>query len=341
MRNTVVFKINPEKPDLRKIKIAAKAIKQGKIVAFPTETVYGLGANIFNSQAVLKIFEVKKRPLKDPLIVHIGDKKDVFNLAKKIPEEAMMLINKFWPGPLTVVLEKSDIVLNIITAGLDTVAIRMPKNLIALNLIKFAKTPICAPSANIFGRPSPTCAKHVLDDLGKKVDIVIDGGRTNIGLESTVIDMTRKPFRILRPGGITTEEISKLLGKVKLHTNKSKIIRSPGMLRHHYSPEANLILVEKKNGQISKIKRLALNFKKQGKHVGIMVTSENQNKFEGFKTKTIGSINDLRTCAFNLFSILRSFDKEKVDVIIAEGIKPQGFGLTIMDRLRKAANLIL
>ena len=338
MRNNVIFKINPEKIDSKKIKIAARSIRQGKLVAFPTETVYGLGSDVFNARAVLKIFKIKGRPGNDPLIVHISEKETLFNLAKEIPEEAMKLIDEFWPGPLTVVLKKSNIVPDIVTAGLDTVAIRMPKNSIALNLIKFAGTPVAAPSANLFGRPSPTCAQHVIDDLTGKVDIILDGGRTEIGLESTVVDMTRRPFRILRPGGITMKEIRRLLGKVELNSDESDIIRSPGVLPHHYSPKAKLLLVEKGNGQINEMKRLALNFKKQGKNIGIMVTSENQNKFNGFKIQVIGSINDSRTCAFNLFSILRSFDKEKVDVIIAEGIGLRGLGLTIMDRLRKASN---
>lgn len=334
---SIIFKINPKKPDLKKIKIAAQAIRQGKLVAFPTETVYGLGADALNSQAVSKIFEAKGRPYNVPLIVHIGEKKELFNLAKEIPLETSKLIKKFWPGPLTLVLKKSNIVPDIVTAGLDTVAIRMPKNSIALNLIKFARTPIAAPSANLFGRPSPTCAQHVIDDLAGKVNVVLDGGKTEIGVESTVVDMTCKPFRILRPGGVTREKLREVLDEVIINSNKSKTIRSPGMLLRHYSPKAKLILVEKKNGQIEEMKRLALKFKNRGKDVGIMTTSKNQNKFNGFKIKIMGSSDNLKTCAINLFSILRSFDREKVDVIIAEGMKTHGFGLTIMDRLRKAA----
>ncbi|MBA3065347.1 threonylcarbamoyl-AMP synthase, partial [bacterium] len=210
-------------------------------------------------------------------------------------------------------------------------------NLIALNLIKCAGVPIAAPSANLFGRPSPTCAAHVIDDLEGKIDMVLDGGVTEIGVESTVVDLTRRPFRILRPGGITTEELENVMGEIEINSAKDKIICSPGMLTHHYSPKAELILVERKNGQIKEMKRLALKFKKQGKKVGIMATSENQSKFNGFKIKNMGSSKDLKTCAINLFSVLRNFDKEKIDYIIAEGIEPQGLGLTIMDRLRRAA----
>jgi len=337
MKNSIIFKINPKKPDLKKIKIAAQTIKEGKLVAFPTETVYGLGTDALNPDAVSKIFKIKKRPYNDPLIVHISDKKDLYRLVREFPEEVKILVNKFWPGPLTLVMKKSNIVPDIVTAGLDTVAIRMPKNQIALSLIKFAETPISAPSANLFGKSSSTCAQHVIDDLNGKIDIILDGGKTDIGLESTIIDTVHRPFRILRSGGITIEEIERLIGRVKLDSNYSDIIYSPGMLKHHYSPKAKLILVERNKCQIEKMKKLASKYKKQGKKIGILVTSENKNKFNGFKTKIMGSVNNLRVCANNLFSILRDFDKEKVDIIITEGINSKGLGLTIMDRLRKAA----
>ncbi|MFN3966138.1 MAG: L-threonylcarbamoyladenylate synthase [Endomicrobiia bacterium] len=338
MNKIYILKINSEKPDIKKIKIASEAIKKGKLVAFPTETVYGLGTNAFNPEAVSKIFEVKGRPFNDPLIVHIAEKNYIFKLAKEIPEEAIKLIDKFWPGPLTLVLKKSKIVPDIVTAGLETVAIRMPKNKIALSLIKYARTPIVAPSANIFGKPSPTCAKHVVNDLDGKVDIILDGGKTEIGVESTVIDMTQKPFRILRPGGVTVEEIEKLLHKVEIKSKKCSLILSPGMLKHHYSPEAKLLLFEKNKRQISKMKKLALKLEKQGKKVGILTTLENKNKFNGLNIKILGSIKNLRDCASKLFSVLREFDREKFDIIIAEGIRPVGLGLTIMDRLKKAAD---
>lgn len=236
------------------------------------------------------------------------------------------------------VLKKSGTVPDRVTAGLGTVAVRMPINPIALNLIKYAKTPVVAPSANLFGRPSPTCVQHVLNDLAGKIDVVLDGGVTEIGVESTVVDMTHKPFRILRPGAITVKELKAVLGEIEFNSSESKIILSPGMFSRHYSPKAKLILVEKRNAQIKEMKRLALKFKKQGKNVGIMVTSENQNKFNGFKVKTTGLRNNPMTYAANLFSILRNFDKEETDIIIAEGIKVQGIGLAVMDRLRKAAN---
>ncbi|MBA3051929.1 threonylcarbamoyl-AMP synthase [bacterium] len=333
-----VLKINCRRPALKNIKIAAQSIRKGKLVAFPTETVYGLGADALNAAAVSKIFKAKGRPLNDPLIVHIADKEDIFRLSKDVPGEAAELMKIFWPGPLTLVLKKSGIVPDIVSSGLDTVAVRMPSNPIAFNLIKYALTPVAAPSANLFGRPSPTCAQHVIDDLEGKIDILIDGGKTDIGVESTVIDMTHKPFRVLRPGGISVKELKDALGEIEINSVNDNIICSPGMLKHHYSPQARLLLFERSGEQIKEMRKMALEFKKQGKKVGIMTTSENQKEFRGFKIKAIGSEDDLKTCAFNLFSVLRSFDTEKTDIIIAGGIETTGLGLAVMDRLRRASS---
>lgn len=320
------------------LKIAAKAINDGKLVAFPTETVYGLGSDVFNSRAVSKIFEIKKRPLNDPLIVHIADKASVFDLSKEVSDKAVKLMKKFWPGPLTLVLKKSNIVSDIVTAGLDTVAIRMPENLIALSLIKLAKTPLAAPSANLFGRTSPTCAQHVVDDFSDKIDVIIDGGKCSVGVESTVLDMTEKIPVILRPGGITKEAIEKIIKFVKVNNENNYIIRSPGMMKKHYSPKAKLVLVEKKNGQIEEMKRLASDYIKKNKNVGIMTVVENERSFNNFNVKSIGEESNIRDCAINIFSVMRSFDTEKIDVIIAGAVEEQGIGIAIMDRLRKAAN---
>ena len=336
--NSVVFKINSVRPQYDKIKIAAKAINDGKLVAFPTETVYGLGADALNRRAVSKIFKVKQRPFNDPLIVHVADRDAIFNLSEEVCEEAIKLMKKFWPGPLTLVLKKLDIVPDIVTAGLGTVAIRMPENLIALSLIKESRTPIAAPSANLFGRPSPTCAQDVLDDLPNQIDVILDGGKCRVGVESTVIDMTSSVPTILRLGGISPEELKKVIKTVKIYNKDGTLIRSPGMMKKHYSPQAQLIVVEKKNGQIEEMKRLAATYIKKNKNVGIMTVRENQIKFNGFKVKVMGAGDDLRACAANLFSVLRSFDSEKTDVIIAGAVESQGIGLTIMDRLRKAAN---
>ncbi len=335
LKKTIIFKVNFAHPQLDKIKNAANVIKQGGLVAFPTETVYGLGADGLNAKACSRIFSVKKRPANVPLILHIACKKNLFDLAKKIPREAEDLIDIFWPGPLTLVLPKSRIIPQIVTGGLDTVAIRMPNNSIALKLIKYAQTPIAAPSANLYGGHSPTCAQHVLDDLDGCVDIIIDGGKTSLGIESTVLDLTVKPFKVLRMGGIIEKDLRKILGKVKLADNR-KEIKSPADNFHpSVCSSGKMILVEKTKGQIGEMQELALQFRKSGKKVGVVATKENKNKFNGCVVKVIGSEKDLNTCALNLFSTLRSFSKENVDVLIAQGFKRKDIGLTIMNRLQK------
>lgn len=335
---TKLLRVKPDSPDLDKVKVAAEIIKKGGLVAFPTETVYGLGAAALNPLAVSKIFEVKKRPLNDPLIVHISKKCELFKLAEEIPDKAIKLIDSFWPGPLTLILKKTDLVPEVVTAGLDTVAIRMPANPIALFLITEAQAPIAAPSANLFGRPSPTTAKHVLDDLAGKVDMVIDGGKTNFGVESTVVDLSFEPPCVLRPGAVTVEKLKEVLGQIQIYQNQHGIVRSPGTMPRHYSPKAKLLVIEgKRRAKIKQLRRLAFQFKSKGRRVGIIATEENKDFYREFETKILGSSTDLRSCACNLFSILRSFDEEGIEVIIAEGVKNRGLGLTIMDRLRKAA----
>ena len=335
---TKILKINPQKIDLAKIKLAAEEIKKGNLVAFPTETVYGLGADALNEQAITKIFQAKERPFNDPLITHIADIKELYRLSKQVPPVALKLAKAFWPGPLTLVLKKSELVSNIITAGLDTVAVRMPADNIALSLIREAQTPIVAPSANIFGRTSPTSAQHVEDDLDGKIKMIIDGGKTKVGVESTVLDITVKPIQVLRTGGISMEQLKEIIGQVKISKELEMGFRSPGMLNSHYSPWARLILVEEKEkNQIEKVLKLASEYKAQGFKVGIMIKEENRDKYKGLKVKVIGKGSELNICAANLFSILRSFDKEGFEIIIAEGLEEQGLGLAIMERLRKAA----
>ncbi len=335
---TKTLKINPKKIDLAKIKIAAEEIKKGNLVAFPTETVYGLGADALNESAVEKIFQAKGRPFNDPLIAHIANIKELYRLSKEVTPVALKLAKAFWPGPLTLVLKKSELVSSIITAGLDTVAIRMPEDNIALSLIREAKTPIVAPSANLFGRTSPTTAQHVTDDLDGKIEMIINGGKTKVGVESTVLDITTRPVQVLRAGGISVEKLKKVIGQVKISKELENGFRSPGMLNSHYSPQAKLILVEKMGDtQVEEIRKLASEYKAQGLKVGIMAKEENQNKYNGFEVKVIGKGTELEICAANLFAILRSFDKEGFKIIIAEGLEEQGLGLAIMERLRKAA----
>ena len=336
--NTKILKINPNKIIVSKIEEAADVIKNGNLVAFPTETVYGLGADVFNKKAISKIFKAKKRPFNDPLIVHIADIEELNLLTSQVSQVVLKLAEAFWPGPLTLVVKKSNSVSNLVTSGLDTVAVRMPNNNIALSLIRKSNTPIAAPSANLFGRTSPTEAWHVVDDLGGRIEVIIDGGKTKVGVESTVVDTTSVPVRLLRAGGVTVEQLQSVIGEIKIGEKLKKSFRSPGMMDSHYSPKAKLILVDEKGeNQIKEVLRQATIYHTKGCRVGIMVKEENKKKYEGFKIKVIGKGNELEKCATNLFSVLRDFDKEKYDIIIAESLENYGIGLAIMERLKKAS----
>jgi L-threonylcarbamoyladenylate synthase len=346
MKETLILKVDYEKPDGEKINLAAEVIRRGGLVAFPTETVYGLGADALNPDAVREIYTVKMRPLDNPIIVHVASKNDVYRLAESIPERAEKLMDIFWPGPLTLVLKASRIVPRVITGGLDTVAIRMPKHKVALALIRASETPIAAPSANLAGKPSPTVAEHVIQDLYGRIDVIIDAGPTNIGVESTVLDLTCDPPQILRPGGATYEELRNVLGEVDIHPSalaKSELhverARSPGMKHKHYAPKAEMILVE---GEfyliVGKIRELAEQHTKAGRKVGVLATDESMSNYKVGIVKSLGSRRDLSLAAKNLFKVLREFDEEGVDLIIAEGFPQEGLGLAIMNRLRRAAN---
>ncbi|MDP2946294.1 MAG: L-threonylcarbamoyladenylate synthase [bacterium] len=325
------FNIGPDQ-----IKKAADMIKSGGLVVFPTETVYGLGADALNPEAVAKIFEAKNRPLNDPLIVHIADIQDLLRLSNEVYKITLDLVDAFWPGPLTLVLKKSQTVPSIVTAGLETVAVRMPDHPVALSLIRESQTPIAAPSANLFGRPSPTTAQHVLDDLNGRVDLILDAGKTNVGVESTILDLTQTPFRILRPGGVNLESLRTIIPDIEPY-NGNKIL-APGMFIRHYSPKAKVILVEENGSvQIDKIKMLASEFAVQGYCIGIIAKEENKDKYSDFNVKVLGPAKNLSLCAANLFTVLRDFDKDGVQVIIAESVKEEGLGVAIMDRLRKAS----
>ncbi|MGB9729850.1 MAG: L-threonylcarbamoyladenylate synthase [Thermoprotei archaeon] len=345
MLNTVILKIDPKNPDIEKIRFAANAIKNSGLVAFPTETVYGLGANALDEKAVEKIFMVKNRPTDNPIIVHIADINDLYILAEEIPNEALELASKFWPGPLTLLLKKSELVPDITTAGLDTVAVRMPNHLIALMLIKESEVPIAAPSANISGKPSPTTAEHVIRDLSGRIDVIIDGGEVTYGVESTVLDLTSKPPYILRPGPVTLEEIKSIIKNVEVHpvAKAEKPVetitaKSPGMKYRHYAPSAELIIIEGDQRKIpSKVQEIANVYIRLGKKVSIIATEENATFYTVPYIKIVGKRNEPKTIAKNLFKTLRELDDESVDIIIAEGIEPTGIGLAIMNRLRKAA----
>ena len=345
MKKTLVLEVDSQKPQIEKIRIAADFIKKGGLVAFPTETVYGLGADALNSEAVRALFEAKKRPLDNPPIVHVGDMKDVYRLAKDVPLKAEKLVKNFWPGPLTLIFGRSEIVPDVTVAGLDTIAVRMPRHNVALALIKESSCCISAPSANLAGKPSPTTAKHVLDDLNGRIDAVLDSGPTNIGVESTVLDMTVDPPKILRPGGTPYEMLKQILTSVELHpvavAEKELAIekaRSPGMKHRHYAPDADVIVVEGElSSVVGKVKELAEFHMGKCSKVGVLATDETVGYYRADVVKSLGSRRDLRAIAKNLFGSLREFDLEGVNVIIAEGISTEGLGLAVMNRLRKAS----
>jgi len=345
LKKTLVLEVDSQAPEIEKIRLAADFIRKGGLVAFPTETVYGLGADALNPNAVSDLFRAKKRPLDNPPIVHVGSVRDVYRLARTVTSEVARLMDIFWPGPLTLVVKRSAIVPDVTVAGLDTIAIRMPKHNVALAMLRESHCPIAAPSANLAGKPSPTTAEHVLDDLYGRIDAILDAGPTCIGVESSVLDMTVDPPQILRPGGAPYEDVKKVLGAVTLHPmalaeKKMHIenVRSPGMKHRHYAPNATMILVEGKTSAImNKVKELAEFHMQKGKKVGVLATDETLKCYRADVVKSLGSRNDLPAIAKNLFKLLREFDSETVDVIISEGIPAEGLGLAVMNRLRKAS----
>ncbi len=343
--NTQIIKIDKNEIDQEKIKakikVASKALKEGGLVAFPTETVYGLGANALNARAIQKIFEAKGRPSDNPLIVHISKKEDLLKLVKEVPQIAEKLMQKFWPGPLTLIFEKSDIVPDIVTGGLNTVAIRMPNSAIALALIEQASVPIAAPSSNLSGKPSPTLAAHVVHDLDGRVDVIVDGGETNIGLESTVLNLTSTPLELLRPGAIGIEALETIAGKIVVppsntgEKSEQIAVKSPGMKYRHYAPKAKVILIVGKEKKIkSKIEELLLSYKNQNKQVALMLKN-NAYDYKADMLRIMG--NDYNYIAKNLFAQFREFDHTNIDIIIVEGLEEKDLGLAIMNRLKKAA----
>jgi len=324
----------------KNILLAARLIRSGEVVAFPTETVYGLGADATNSVAVAKVFALKERPSFDPLIVHIASFDMLPAVVSSVPESAQRLMKAFWPGPLTLVMFKSEAIPDIVTAGLPTVAVRMPSNEVALALIRETGIPIAAPSANRFGRPSPTRAEHVLEDLGGKIALILDGGATQIGVESTVLDLTCSPPVILRPGGVSREVLEGVLGEVLLPSEADEgIVRSPGQMKQHYAPKARVLLFdgEPRGRAIAAIKA-KVNELKGVARVGVMVPEEETCHFGGdVVVMSPGSYNELEAVASRLFETLRGFDRAGVDYILALAPPRKGIGLAIFDRLFKAA----
>ncbi|NMB38567.1 MAG: threonylcarbamoyl-AMP synthase [Firmicutes bacterium] len=325
------------RPD--QLEFAAYLLLKGECVAFPTETVYGLGANAMDAQAVAKIFKAKQRPADNPLIVHIYDLAQVSDLVIDYNHEADKLMEEFWPGPLSLILPRSPSVPKIVTADLDSIAIRMPDHKLALDLLKMVDLPIAAPSANISGRPSPTRAEHVFQDLKGRIPAILDGGATGWGVESTVVDCTCWPFRILRPGGITFEQLLKIL-PVELdpgiYQETKTQSASPGMKYRHYSPKAAVVLVVGDNIS-KKINQMAQKPEYSNLRLGVMAVSESRDYYRNFTVLDLGPRNDQRTIASRLYHLLRSADDMDLDVVFVEGFSEVEMGMAIMNRLRKAA----
>ena len=347
-KETIIIKIDEKNIIDEALNIAAEMLRDGGLVAFPTETVYGLGANAIDERAVSEIFVAKGRPSDNPLIVHISDLSQLDELVIDIPQKAHILMEKFWPGPLTLLFKKSEIVPMVTSGGLPTVAVRMPDNEIALKLIEKANLPIAAPSANTSGRPSPTSAEHVIEDLYGKIDIVIDGGMTGVGIESTVLDLTCDVPMILRPGGVTIEDLVEVLGNVEydpaIETLSSDLKpKSPGQKYRHYSPKANMeIFSGNIDSMVKNINKKINEYIKKGLNVGIMATDETINSYKlqdnvSENIISMGSRNKPNTIATNLFNVLRKFDKINVDIILSEGVEEVEIGKAIMNRMKKAA----
>lgn len=323
-------------PNKKNIKLCAKALKRGEIAAFPTETVYGLGASVYNENALKKIFTAKGRPSDNPLIVHICEKSELKKLTSEIPLKAVKLMDKFMPGALTIIFKKSDAVSKTVTGGLDTVAVRMPKNDIALSLIRECGFPLAAPSANKSGLPSATTAKHVFDDLNGRIEYILDGGECEIGLESTVIDVTTDPPRLLRNGGVTIEEIEKEIGVIEIFKTGANIkALSPGMKYKHYSPKAEVYFSAFYEKMSDTIVEVYDRLKNLGRNPVILCLESRINLYGVRETINIGK--NYKEYAHNLFSALRYADSKFYDAIIAEGVDEGGIGATIINRLVKSS----
>lgn len=323
---------------------AACVLKKGGLVAFPTETVYGLGADALDEQASSKIYSAKGRPSDNPLIVHIADKDDIYNLAIDVSESALKLIDKFWPGPLTIILKKKEVVPDAITGGLGTVAVRMPSHKVARQLIKKSGIYIAAPSANISGKPSPTKAAHVIHDMSGRIDMIIADDTVDIGVESTIVDMSEGVPVILRPGFITKEDLEAVVGEVRIDpaimtSLKDGVVpKAPGMKYKHYSPDAQLAIVEGSREEVvAAINKLAADRCNEGYSVGIMAMKDTKDLYNADVVKVIAERDDEETAARNLYSLLRDFDEDKVDFIYSESFSTNNVGQAVMNRLIKAA----
>ncbi|WP_425287867.1 L-threonylcarbamoyladenylate synthase [Oceanobacillus limi] len=318
-----------------RIEEAARMLKAGQTVAFPTETVYGLGADATSEDAVAKIFQAKGRPQDNPLIAHVATKEQLQKLVQDIPSYVDKLIDTFSPGPITFVLPSNGACADNVTAGLSTVGVRIPDHPVAQELLKTCTIPIAAPSANLSGKPSPTTADHVWEDLQGKISGIVDGGPTGVGLESTVIDCSQSIPIILRPGGITKEQLELVVGHVMVDpalANEQEKPKAPGMKYTHYSPEVPLWVV---SGTVDKLREIVEKERKRGKRVGVLASTETANILEVKPTMNLGST--IQEIATNLYDGLRKFKQSDVDLIICEAFPEQDIGQAVMNRLRKAA----
>ncbi len=337
------IKMLEDEPDMQAVKEAGRIIRNGGLVAFPTETVYGLGGDGLNREAAKKIYSAKGRPSDNPLIIHIADMEDLKMLAKEIPEKARRLAEAFWPGPLTMIFRKSGQVPFETTGGLSTVAVRFPNHPVALAFIKESGGFVAAPSANTSGRPSPTSGIHVYEDLQGRIEMLLDSGEVGIGIESTIIDMTVEPPMILRPGFITEEMLSGVIGSIAVDSTTQQQIagmapKAPGMKYRHYAPRGELTIVSGSSKEVKeKINGLLKAAKEKGLRTGVIGTEENIRFYQADIKMNAGRKEDELTIARRLYSMLREFDEKQADVIYSEAFPGTGIGQAVMNRLLKAA----
>lgn len=340
---TIIEKAAGTGEDSAWLERASVILKQGGLVAFPTETVYGLGGDALNPSASAKIYSAKGRPSDNPLIVHIADMDALYRIVREVPEKARLLAEAFWPGPLTMIFEKNDKVPFQTTGGLDSVAVRMPSHEVARSLIRHSTGYIAAPSANTSGRPSPTKAEHVKEDLDGRIDMIIDGGEVGIGLESTIVDFTEKVPTILRPGYITQQMIASVIGEVQMdrgliEENQGVHPKAPGMKYKHYAPKADLVIVEgEPETVIAYINDNVRKLTDEGEHCGVIATDESMPFYKAEKILSIGSREDEESIALHLYDVLRRFDDLAVTKIFSESFCTPVMGQAIMNRLLKAA----
>ena len=330
-------------PDAETIAEAGRIVREGGLVAFPTETVYGLGGDALNPDSSKKIYAAKGRPSDNPLIVHIAEMEALRAICAEIPEEMVQLAEAFWPGPLTMIVAKTDLVPKETTGGLDTVAIRMPDHPAALALIRAAGGYIAAPSANASGRPSPTLAGHVMEDLQGRIEMILDGGEVGIGVESTIVDLTGDVPTILRPGYVTEEMLKRVLGEVQTDPTLMQKVeggrpKAPGMRYRHYAPKGTMSIVEGGTAEvIARINALTDEAAALGQKTGVLCTEESIAQYRADVVRSLGSRSEMRSIALHLYRALREFDDEGVETIYAESFSRDGFGQAVMNRMLKAA----